>query len=132
MVILTKGEAVRWMIISCFGKRHKVRGIHEREVMLWQPNPETAGDALIVVKFDYPPAKRGGATWQFLFDCILGYGRPDVAQIYSRLHEMHSQLRPGVRKVTGDKRIAKPRSEKLIGDKHIPTLDEPRKNASGV
>jgi hypothetical protein len=28
MVILTESEPVRWVVISRFGKRHEVRGIH--------------------------------------------------------------------------------------------------------
>ena len=92
MVILAQGEPVRRVVISRLGKRHEVRCIHEREIMLRQPNSETAGDALIVVEFDDAPTKGGGATRQFIFDCILRDRRPDIAQIYPRLHEMHGQL----------------------------------------
>ena len=92
MVILTQSEPVRRMVVSRLGKRHEVRGVHEREIMLWQPNSETAGDALVVVEFDDPPTKGGGATWQFRFDYILRDRWPDIAQVHPRLHELRSQL----------------------------------------
>lgn len=92
VVILTQSEPIRRVIISCLGKWHKVRGIHESEIMLRQPNSETAGDALVVVEFDDPPTKRGGSPGQFLFDCILRDRGPDIAQIYPGLHEMRGQL----------------------------------------
>jgi hypothetical protein len=85
MVILAEGEPVRRVIISRFGKRHEVRGIHEREIVIRQPNPETAGDALIVVKFDDPPTKGDGATGQLTFDCIFRDRRPAISQLYTRL-----------------------------------------------
>ena len=92
MVILTESEPVRWMIISRFAKRHEVRGIHESEIMLRKPNPKPTGDALIIVEFDDSPTKGGGATWQFILDCILRDRRPDISQIHARLDEMHGQL----------------------------------------
>jgi len=92
MVILTESEPVRRVIFARLGKRHEVRGIDEGETVFQQPYPESAGDALIVVEFDDPPAQRGGATRQFIFDCILGDRRPDIVQIYPRLPEMHGQL----------------------------------------
>ena len=132
MVILAEGEPIRRVIISRFGKRHEVRGIYESKIMLRQPNPQAAGDALIIVEFDDSPTKGGGATWQFIFDCILRDRRPDISQIYPRLHEMHGQLRSGVGKIPGDERIAKPRSENLISDKHLPAIDESREDTPGV
>ena len=68
MVILSQGQPVGRVVIPRLGKRNEMRCINESEFVLRQPNPEPTGDALIVVKFNDAPTKRGAATRQLVLD----------------------------------------------------------------
>ena len=92
MMIFTQGESVRWVVIPRLGKRDKMRRVDKGEFVLRQPYSEPASDALIVVEFYDPPAKRRAATRQLVLRRVLGDRRAGTAQIYSRFHEMRGQL----------------------------------------
>ena len=73
VVVLAEGEAVGGVVVEAIGKRDKVCGVDERDIVAGgEADTETAGGALVIVDFEDLAAEGGAAAvFEGLF-CYAG------------------------------------------------------------
>lgn len=131
-MILAQGEPVRRVIISRLRKRHKVRRVDEAEFALRHPNPQPAGDTLKIVDFKDLPAKAAASTGLRFIGRHLLDSWLDGRAGRRRLQKESRELAARVWKITRNERITKSHAVIGIRDQQIPTMDEARKNPTGI